>query len=82
MWCTELPDELPDVLSLIVQWSLDAEVMHGFASALCLQALETSHAIAFLDVLCPDLPGSQNVVINCSGRGDKDVQTAIRLLGM
>eukprot|EP00983_Pelagomonas_calceolata_P063653 1147821-Pelagomonas_calceolata.AAC.17 len=46
------------------------------------RALETSHAIAFLDVLCPDLPGSQNIVVNCSGRGDKDVNTAIRLLGM
>jgi tryptophan synthase beta chain len=40
-------------------------------------ALETAHAIAYLDVLCPQLSGNPKVVINCSGRGDKDVQTAI-----
>ncbi len=40
-------------------------------------ALETSHAIAYLDVLCPQLSGNPKIVINCSGRGDKDVQTAI-----
>jgi tryptophan synthase beta chain len=40
-------------------------------------ALETSHAIAYLEVLCPQLPGNPKIVINCSGRGDKDVQTAI-----
>ena len=40
-------------------------------------ALETSHAIAYLEILCPQLSGSPKIVINCSGRGDKDVQTAI-----
>ncbi|AFY92647.1 tryptophan synthase subunit beta [Chamaesiphon minutus] len=40
-------------------------------------ALETAHAIAYLDILCPQLSGSPKIVINCSGRGDKDVQTAI-----
>jgi tryptophan synthase beta chain len=40
-------------------------------------ALETAHAIAYLEVLCPQLSGSPKIVINCSGRGDKDVQTAI-----
>ena len=43
-------------------------------------ALETSHAIAFLETLCPQLTGSPRIVINCSGRGDKDVQTVIKLL--
>ncbi|MDX1976354.1 MAG: tryptophan synthase subunit beta [Pseudanabaenaceae cyanobacterium bins.68] len=45
-------------------------------------ALETAHAIAYLDTLCPQLTSSQRIVINCSGRGDKDVQTAIKHLGM
>ncbi len=40
-------------------------------------ALETAHAIAYLEVLCPQLSGNPKIVINCSGRGDKDVQTAI-----
>ncbi|MFP4008322.1 MAG: pyridoxal-phosphate dependent enzyme, partial [Spirulinaceae cyanobacterium] len=43
-------------------------------------ALETSHAIAYLDTLCPQLDGSPRIVINCSGRGDKDVQTVAKYL--
>jgi tryptophan synthase beta chain len=45
-------------------------------------ALETSHAIAYLDKLCPTLKGGERVVLNCSGRGDKDVNTVIKLLNM
>ena len=43
-------------------------------------ALETSHAIAYLETLCPQLSGSPRIVLNCSGRGDKDVQTVISVL--
>ncbi|PSP34875.1 MAG: tryptophan synthase subunit beta [Cyanobacteria bacterium QS_8_48_54] len=43
-------------------------------------ALETAHAIAYLETLCPQLTGSPRIVINCSGRGDKDVQTAAKRL--
>ncbi|POO00411.1 Tryptophan synthase [Trema orientale] len=43
-------------------------------------ALETSHALAYLEKLCPTLPNGTKVVLNCSGRGDKDVQTAIKHL--
>ncbi|GAB1540671.1 hypothetical protein NUACC21_33400 [Scytonema sp. NUACC21] len=43
-------------------------------------ALETSHAIAYLETLCPQLSGSPRIVINCSGRGDKDVQTVAKVL--
>lgn len=43
-------------------------------------ALETSHAIAYLDKLCPTIEGSPKVVLNCSGRGDKDVQTVAKYL--
>jgi tryptophan synthase beta chain len=43
-------------------------------------ALETSHAIAFLETLCPQLTGSPRIVVNCSGRGDKDVQTVAKFL--
>ncbi|MFM8296604.1 MAG: tryptophan synthase subunit beta [Microcystaceae cyanobacterium] len=45
-------------------------------------ALETSHAIAYLETLCPQLTDSPRIVINCSGRGDKDVQTVAKYLGM
>ncbi|MBD2388376.1 tryptophan synthase subunit beta [Cylindrospermum sp. FACHB-282] len=43
-------------------------------------ALETSHAIAYLETLCPQLTGSPRIIINCSGRGDKDVQTVAKFL--
>lgn len=43
-------------------------------------ALETAHAIAYLETLCPQLTGSPRIVINCSGRGDKDVQTVAKYL--
>ena len=43
-------------------------------------ALETSHAIAYLETLCPQLTGSPRIVICCSGRGDKDVQTVAQFL--
>ena len=41
-------------------------------------ALETAHAFAYLETLCPQLLGSPRIVINCSGRGDKDVQTVAK----
>jgi tryptophan synthase beta chain len=43
-------------------------------------ALETAHAFAYLETLCPQLEGSPRIVINCSGRGDKDVQTVAKYL--
>ncbi|WP_460207921.1 tryptophan synthase subunit beta [Scytonema sp. NUACC21] len=43
-------------------------------------ALETAHAFAYLDTLCPQLSGSPRIVINSSGRGDKDVQTVAKYL--
>ena len=43
-------------------------------------ALETAHAFAYLDKLCPTLEGAPRIVINCSGRGDKDVQTIAQRL--
>ena len=38
-------------------------------------ALETAHAFAWLEKLCPSLNKDSEIVINCSGRGDKDVNT-------
>ena len=43
-------------------------------------ALETSHAFAYLEKLCPNIEGSPRIVINSSGRGDKDVQTVAKYL--
>ncbi|KAL4517679.1 hypothetical protein Ndes2526A_g02064 [Nannochloris sp. 'desiccata'] len=43
-------------------------------------ALETSHALAYLDTLCPQVPNGTKIVLNFSGRGDKDVQSAAQYL--
>jgi len=43
-------------------------------------ALETAHAFAYLNKLAPLLNSSPRIVINCSGRGDKDVQTVAKHL--
>lgn len=62
----------------------DAEALDAFQRLSKLEgiipALETSHAIAYLENLCPQLAGSPKIIINCSGRGDKDVQTAAKFL--
>lgn len=38
-------------------------------------ALETAHAVAYLDELMPQTAQDEVVVLNCSGRGDKDMGT-------
>ncbi len=43
-------------------------------------ALETAHAFAYLEQLAPQLTADQTVVINCSGRGDKDLGTVLSYL--
>jgi tryptophan synthase beta chain len=62
----------------------DAEALAGLQLLSQLEgiipALETAHAIAYLEKLCPQLDGSPRIVINCSGRGDKDVQTVAKVL--
>ena len=44
-------------------------------------ALETAHAFAWLEQLCPTLAPGTEVVLNLSGRGDKDVNTMVERLG-
>jgi tryptophan synthase beta chain len=44
-------------------------------------ALETAHAFAWLEKLCPTLTPGTEVVLNLSGRGDKDVNTVAEKLG-
>lgn len=43
-----------------------------------LPALETAHAIAYLETLMPILSAADIVVVNISGRGDKDLNTIIQ----
>jgi len=45
-------------------------------------ALETSHAVAYAMDLARSMDADQTIVINLSGRGDKDIETVARLEGM
>jgi tryptophan synthase beta chain len=44
-------------------------------------ALESAHAVAHLLKIAPELEKDQIVVLNLSGRGDKDVTEVMRLMG-
>ena len=62
----------------------DAEALESFSLLALLEgiipALESSHAIAAAVKCAPSMSENQRVVINLSGRGDKDVQEAMRLM--
>jgi len=44
-------------------------------------ALETAHAIAHVIKVAPSLPPDRIIIVNCSGRGDKDVSQAAAHFG-
>ena len=44
-----------------------------------LPALETAHAFAYLDELMPKMNKDQYIVINVSGRGDKDLNSVVEI---
>ena len=62
----------------------DAQALEAFQLLSRLEgiipALETAHAIAASVRIAGTLAPEANLVLNCSGRGDKDVQEAMRLL--
>ncbi|MDN6179691.1 MAG: tryptophan synthase subunit beta [Halomonas subglaciescola] len=45
-------------------------------------ALESSHALAYAKVLAPTMRPDQHIVVNLSGRGDKDIMTVAKLDGI
>jgi tryptophan synthase beta chain len=61
----------------------DEEAMQAFHKLTRLEgiipALETSHAIAFAMDLAASMGPDKNIVINLSGRGDKDIETVARI---
>jgi tryptophan synthase beta chain len=64
----------------------DAEALEGFR-LLCetegiIPALESAHAVAHLARIAPTLGRAGSVILNLSGRGDKDVEVAAAALGM
>src|SRR5919202_5590898 len=45
-------------------------------------ALESAHAISFAETVAGELGRAKNLVVNLSGRGDKDVEVAAEALGV
>jgi tryptophan synthase beta chain len=45
-------------------------------------ALESSHALAYVRKLAPTMNRDQIVIVNLSGRGDKDIHTVAALEGI
>jgi tryptophan synthase beta chain len=64
-------------------WASDARALEGFRLCAKLEgiipALETSHAILPAISVARDLPQSDSIILNLSGRGDKDVQVVADL---
>jgi tryptophan synthase beta chain len=62
----------------------DAEALDGFTLLArregILPALESAHAIAYTDRLIREVPDGSIILVNLSGRGDKDVQSVAEAL--
>ncbi|CAA7622604.1 tryptophan synthase subunit beta [Magnetospirillum sp. UT-4] len=66
-------------------WVTDDEALAAFQTCTraegIIPALESSHALAHASKIAGSLPKDHLMVINLSGRGDKDLNTVIRALG-
>ena len=64
----------------------DAEALEGLKllseTEGIIPALESAHAVAYAAKLAPTIPREQVIVVNLSGRGDKDMQTVAQALGV
>ncbi len=64
----------------------DKEALDGFRllseAEGIIPALEPAHAIAYLTKLAPSLPKDSVVILGLSGRGDKDMDTVAKALGV
>lgn len=64
----------------------DKEAMQGFHALTRIEgiipALESSHALAYTMKLAPTLGRDQHIIVNLSGRGDKDINTVAALEGI
>ncbi|MEH6545111.1 MAG: tryptophan synthase subunit beta [Sneathiella sp.] len=64
----------------------DTEALEAFQLCCKLEgiipALESAHALAYLEKLAPGLPNDHLIVVNLSGRGDKDIFTVADALGV
>lgn len=64
----------------------DEEALQGFHDLTriegILPALESSHALAYATKLAPTMGQDQHIIVNLSGRGDKDIHTVAEIEGV
>ncbi len=64
----------------------DDEALEAFVSTSRLEgiipALETAHALSYAEKLAKELGPGKNLVVNVSGRGDKDIGVVAEALGI
>ena len=76
---------LKDIGRAEYQWIGDAEALAAFQQLAKMEgiipALESAHAIAYACTLAQELGTSAQVLVNLSGRGDKDVDSVARYIG-
>lgn len=64
----------------------DKEVLDAFRELTRMEgimpALESAHALAHAKVLAPTMRKDQHIVVNLSGRGDKDIMTVAKIDGI
>ncbi|MEF9427364.1 MAG: tryptophan synthase subunit beta, partial [Candidatus Mariimomonas ferrooxydans] len=67
-------------------YATDEEILHAFELLSRTEgitpALESAHAIAEAIKTASDMSGDSIIIINLSGRGDKDVQEVARIRGI
>ncbi len=77
---------LKDIGRVTYVSATDAEALQGFHELTRVEgiipALESSHALAYVNKLAPTLERKQTIVVNLSGRGDKDINTIAALDGI
>lgn len=64
----------------------DEEALEAFKTlSLCegiIPALESAHAVAYAMKIAPTMDRDRIIIVNLSGRGDKDIETVARIMGV
>ncbi len=75
---------LQDLGRVEYTYATDEEALNAFRELSCtegiLPALESSHAMAYIEKVASSLPPESIIIGNLSGRGDKDVEQAAKYL--
>lgn len=77
---------LKDMGRVVYEAINDEEALHAFRTLTrtegIIPALESSHAVAYAMKLAKTMSVHQNIIVNLSGRGDKDIHTVAQIDGI